>query len=102
MDLRIVIATVFVVLFAKNSDAIVPKVDFLSKLIRIPLENINTNIFNLYNRSENCAIKIPVGWWYRNNTYQNANIEQKNFLTIFEAETKSNISKSVLIDEREE
>jgi len=102
LDLRIVIATVFVVLFAKNSDAIVPKEDFLFKLFRIPLENITTNIFNLCNRSENCAIKIPDGWWYRNNTYQNANIEQKNFLTIFEAETKTNISKSVLIDEREE
>lgn len=76
LDSKIFLMTIPLVLFAKNSDAIVPKIEFVSKFFSYSLKefHISKKTKSSKNHYENYFVKLPSFWWYTSNSY---NVEKK-------------------------
>lgn len=87
LDLKIFFLTIPIVLFAKNSDAIFPRKDFINWLIPISLREIDFVYYpeslnsesNISITSAAYSILIPSNWWYKSRSYvKQLKSEKKN------------------------
>jgi len=69
LEMKIIITTIPIVLLAKNSDAIAPRLNFICKLFPVSLEELNIRYkkhFNSINSSEaqkiTYTVKVPMNW----------------------------------------
>jgi lipopolysaccharide/colanic/teichoic acid biosynthesis glycosyltransferase len=90
-DLKITLLTIPLVMFAKNSDAIIPRIDFVSKFFSKQIGEfyINRKNKNHLSKDENYSLKIPVDWWYTSNTYNSSQKEKTKIFLIDESRKKN-------------
>ena len=91
LDLYIILATVPIILSAKNSDAIAPRVDFMSKLFSLSIGEFVLNDKHLFKyrsqlkeESQSYIIKIPLTWWFMNDTYTNSKKTEPTLINLLE------------------
>jgi lipopolysaccharide/colanic/teichoic acid biosynthesis glycosyltransferase len=84
LDFKILLSTIPIVLFAKNSDAIIPRIDFIKKFFSLSIGEFSLNHNRISSAeklkaelSKTYKLKIPLDWWYVNNSYSNADLEHK-------------------------
>ena len=89
LDLNIFLTTVLLVLSAKNSDAIVPGINFISKFFSSSIAEFRvlnkTNSFNMKTTKEkfkSYTIKIPSSWWYMSDSYSNSGKKETTIIKI--------------------
>jgi len=101
LDLNIFFATIPLILFAKNSDAIVPRIDFISKLFSLSLGEVTLDQqkqFHLIKvrkeKSNTYTLKIPLNWWYMSDSYSNSKRPATKIIDIIDGkEVKQKLSK---------
>ena len=73
-DLKIFLMTIPLVIFAKNSDAIIPRIEFVSKFFSYTLQEfqIRKKLKTAKKQYENYSVKLPSRWWYSSDTYNNS------------------------------
>lgn len=73
-DLKMFLMTIPLVIFAKNSDAIIPRIEFVSKLFSYTLQEfqIRKKLKTAQKQYENYHVKLPSRWWYSSDTYNNS------------------------------
>lgn len=73
LDAQILLSTIPFVLFAKNSDAIIPRVDFISKFFSFSLGEFKIEhrkrSSGSKGKSNSYTLKIPLNWWYTSDSY---------------------------------
>ncbi|MFA7419563.1 MAG: sugar transferase [Melioribacteraceae bacterium] len=91
-DLKIFLMTIPLVIFAKNSDAIIPRIEFVSKFFSYTLQEfqIKKKLKSAQKQYENYSVKLPSRWWYSSDTYNNSTKPNAKILP-FE---KSSVKKS--------
>lgn len=79
LDLNIFLATIPLILFAKNSDAIIPRIDFISKFFsssiaefRVFNKEVLLNMNTAKDNFKSYSIKLPLNWWYMSDSYSNS------------------------------
>ncbi|MBI3125737.1 MAG: sugar transferase [Ignavibacteriales bacterium] len=88
LDSKIFFMTIPLSIFAKNSDAIIPRIEFVSKLFSYSLQEfqISKRIKKAKKRYENYYVKLPSTWWYSSDSYDNS---KKQNAKIFPIENQS-------------
>lgn len=88
LDSKIFFMTIPLAIFAKNSDAIIPRIEFVSKLFSYSLQEfqISKRIKKAKKRYENYYVKLPSTWWYSSDSYDNS---KKQSAKIFPIENQS-------------
>ena len=88
LDVKIFFMTIPLAIFAKNSDAIIPRIEFVSKLFSYSLQEfqISKRIKKAKKRYENYYVKLPSTWWYSSDSYDNS---KKQSAKIFPIENQS-------------
>lgn len=73
-DVKMFLMTIPLVMFAKNSDAIIPRIEFVSKFFSYTLQEfqIRKKLKNAQKQYENYSVKLPSRWWYSSDTYNNS------------------------------
>ncbi len=76
LDFKIFVMTIPLILFAKNSDAIIPRIEFVSKFFSYSAKEfqIRKKSKSAKKNYENYFVKLPSSWWYTSNSY---NVEKK-------------------------
>ncbi len=89
LELNSFLKTVILVLSAKNSDAIVPGINFISKFFSSSIAEFRvlnkTNSFNMKTTKEkfkSYTIKIPSSWWYMSDSYSNSGKKETTIIKI--------------------
>ena len=89
LDPNIFLTTTLLFLAAKNSDAIVPMIDFISKFFsssiaefRLLNKTIPINMKTTKEKFKSYSIKIPSSWWYINNSYSNSPNKETTIIKI--------------------
>ena len=79
LDLNIFHVTIPIILFARNSDAIIPRIDLISKFFspsiaefRVFNKEMLLNMNTTKDNFKSYTVKIPLSWWYINNSYSNS------------------------------
>lgn len=87
-DMRIIVMTIPFVLFAKNSDAIIPRVEFVSKLFSYSLLKlqIRKHTSPASKHYKSYSLKLPSTWWYTSDSYNN---QKKQNVKIFPIEQET-------------
>lgn len=78
LDLQIFMLTISVVLLSQNSDAILPRINFIGRLFSLSSKEFinnenNLNVVQTYSKEklQSYSVKIPWTWWFMNDTYSN-------------------------------
>lgn len=84
LDAKIFVMTIPLVLFAKNSDAIVPRIDFVSRFFSNSLQEfqVSKRIKTANKQNQNYYVKLPSTWWYSSNSYNNSKKKSAKILPI--------------------
>lgn len=79
LDLNIFLVTIPIILFARNSDAIIPRIDFISKFFSSSIAEFSVfnkevllNMNTAEDNFKSYSIKIPLNWWYMSDSYSNS------------------------------
>jgi lipopolysaccharide/colanic/teichoic acid biosynthesis glycosyltransferase len=79
LDLKILFSTIPIVLFAKNSDAIVPRIDFIKKLFFLSVGEFSFDHRKIFfaeklrtEELKKYVLQIPTNWWYASSSYDSS------------------------------
>lgn len=89
LDFKIFLTTLPIILFAKNSDAFIPRIDFISSLFSLSLGDFTMNYNNEFisrilshEKKMTYTLKIPLNWWYTCNSFNNLSSGPKTIYMI--------------------
>lgn len=84
LDIKIFFMTIPLALFAKNSDAIVPRIEFVSRFFSYTLHEfqIKKRIKTARKHYENYYLKLPSSWWYTSDSYSNSKKQSAKIFSI--------------------
>ena len=100
LDLKIIVTTIPIVLLAKNSDAIVPRLDFISRLFSLSIEEFiirykkhfqSSNLFK--DKNGTYTVKVPMNWWVMSDSYTNS---EKRTAKIINIDREKNIKQKAV------
>ena len=91
LDLNIFLVTIPVILFAGNSDAIIPRINLISKFFSSSIaefqvfnKEVLLNINPSKENFKNYTVKIPLSWWYKSDSYSNSGKKEKSIIKIID------------------
>ncbi len=89
LDLNIFLTTISLILLARNSDAIVPRIKLISKFFsssiaefRLLNKTIPINMKTTEENFKSYSIKIPLSWWYMSDSYSNSGKKEATIIKI--------------------
>jgi lipopolysaccharide/colanic/teichoic acid biosynthesis glycosyltransferase len=89
LDFKIFLTTIPIIMFAKNSDAFAPRIDFISGLFSLSIGEFAINYNNEFiskiinqEKKKTYTLKIPLNWWYMSDSYSNAAGNSKSIYMI--------------------
>ncbi len=97
LDFKIFLTTIPVIMFAKNSDAFAPRVDFISSLFSLSFGMFAINYHNEFiseilsqEKKKTYTLKIPLNWWFISDSYNSVSSTIKTVYMIGPIEKKEN------------
>lgn len=76
LDMKILFSTILLIIFAKNSDAILPRISSIGKLFSISHFEFVTDhgkyIEDERGKTKSYLLKMPLNWWYVSDSYSNS------------------------------
>jgi lipopolysaccharide/colanic/teichoic acid biosynthesis glycosyltransferase len=97
LDFKIFLTTIPLIIFAKNSDAFAPRIDFISSLFSLSFGMFAINYHNEFiseilsqEKKKTYTLKIPLNWWFISDSYNSVSNVVKTVYMIGPIEKNEN------------